>query len=169
MARFKINVVIWYILLLGWMGFIFIMSAQTSQESSNVSGGIVSKLIAVFYNKFDLLSDEKQAEITGIFTVIVRKSAHFLEYFVLGVFSLLSAVSYNKYSYKIKGIYAVVVCVLYSISDEIHQFFVPGRACRFMDICIDSAGSITAILLLSFLFYKKRKKSGETNAKKEIN
>ena len=151
------------------MGFIFIMSAQTSQESSNVSGGIVSKLIAVFYTKFDLLSAEKQTEITEIFTIVVRKSTHFLEYFVLGFFAFLSAISYNKYSYKIKTICAIGFCVLYSISDEIHQFFVPGRACRFLDVCIDSAGSITAILLLSFLIYKKRNKSGETYAKKEIN
>ena len=144
------------------------MSAQTSQESSEVSGGIVSKLIAVFYTKFDLLSPQKQAEILDLIIVIVRKSAHFLEYFVLGMLAILSAISYKKYTYKIKATYAFIICVLYSVSDEIHQFFVPGRACRFTDICIDSAGSITAIALIAFIAYKKGTKRVKLMQKKKL-
>jgi VanZ family protein len=60
---------------------------------------------------------------------------------------------------------AAAFCTLYAVSDEIHQYFVPGRACRFGDICIDTAGSILAIVLLtSIVTIKKKRKSGEFNA-----
>ena len=38
-------------------------------------------------------------------------------------------------------IFAVVLCVLYSISDEVHQYFVPGRSAGVIDILIDTVGS----------------------------
>ena len=36
---------------------------------------------------------------------------------------------------------------MYAITDEIHQFFVPGRSCRIFDAFVDSCGVITGILL----------------------
>lgn len=152
------------------MTFIFIMSGQTSQESSQLSGGIVSKLIAAFYRDFDLLTAEKQLEIANIVSLIVRKLAHFFEYFVLGTLAFLSAFFYHRFSYKIKVLCSFLFCVIYAASDEIHQFFIPGRACRFTDVCIDSFGSATAIFLIAtIIFFKKRHKLGEQNAKKETN
>ena len=38
-------------------------------------------------------------------------------------------------------IITVLICFLYAVSDEIHQSFVPGRACRLLDILIDTSGS----------------------------
>ncbi len=153
----------------GWMAFIFIMSAQPAKESSELSGGIVSKLIAVFLSDFDSLPKEDQASITNTITFIIRKSAHFLEYFVLGVLSFLTSLSYQKYSHKAKIIYAFLICALYAISDEIHQYFVPGRACRFMDICIDVAGSATAIILIAtIIFLRKRKNRVNLMNKKKL-
>ncbi len=35
----------------------------------------------------------------------------------------------------------VLICFLYAVSDEIHQYFVPGRACRMLDVIIDTSGS----------------------------
>lgn len=159
-----------YVLLLGWMTFIFCMSAQTASESSELSGGIVSKLIAVFLNQFDSLSSSSQATITNIITVIVRKSAHFIEYFILGILSFLAARFYHKYKYKTKVIYSLAICVLYAMSDEIHQYFVPGRACRITDVCIDAAGSATAVALLAtILYFKKDTNRVKVDEKKETN
>lgn len=44
-------------------------------------------------------------------------------------------------------ILGVLIAVFYGISDEIHQFFVPGRACCFEDIMINSAGILFASLV----------------------
>ena len=161
--------IVCYLLLFGWMTFIFCMSAQSAGESSELSGGIVSKLIAVFLKQFDSLSAESQANITDIMTVIVRKSAHFLEYYVLGIFAFLSAHFYKKYKYKTKVLYSLVICTLYAASDEIHQYFVPGRACRFFDVCIDAAGGATAIVMpATFLFLKKDTNRVNSMKKKKL-
>ena len=161
--------IVFYILMLGWMAFIFIMSAQSAVQSSEISGGIVSKLISVFIKDFNSLSAEKQLEITNIVTVVVRKSAHFLEYFVLGILSFLSARYNTKHKYITKMLYALIICVLYAASDEIHQYFVPGRACRITDICIDALGSAVAILLVVGIARpKKDKNQVESMNKKKL-
>lgn len=56
----------------------------------------------------------------------------------------------------------VVFCVLYAVSDELHQYFVPGRACRWFDVGVDTAG----ILLGTFLFWLTvRKREVKLNLK----
>lgn len=47
----------------------------------------------------------------------------------------------------------VAICFLYAISDEIHQYFVPGRACRVFDVLIDTSGS-AFFCLVYFVFSK---------------
>ena len=49
-------------------------------------------------------------------------------------------------------ILTVVSGFLYSVTDEIHQYFIPGRAMRFSDVLIDTAG----ILLSASLIYIRR-------------
>jgi VanZ family protein len=41
-----------------------------------------------------------------------------------------------------------VLTVLYGISDEIHQLFVPGRHGRVADVLFDTSGTLLMILLL---------------------
>lgn len=153
------------ILLIVWMSVIFIMSAQPANESSKVSGGFVCKIIDVLFSDFENFSAERQSNITHTITFLVRKTAHFLEYFILGILSATTAFTYkqNKFYFKIFG--AILFSILYAVSDEVHQYFVPGRACRLLDIGIDSAGSICAVLLVIFIISaKNRHKSGELNA-----
>ncbi len=163
-GNIKIRIVA-FILLIVWMSVIFIMSAQPANKSSKVSGGFVCKIIDVLYSDFEIFSAERQSNITYTITFLVRKTAHFLEYFILGILSVITAFTYkkNKLFFKIFG--AVMFSILYAVSDEVHQYFVPGRACRLLDICIDSAGSICAVLLVVFIISaKNRNKSGELNA-----
>ena len=49
------------------------------------------------------------------------------------------------------------LAVLYAVTDELHQIFIPGRACRFFDVCVDAAGALAGIvfcLLVAFLWKK---------------
>ena len=63
--------------------------------------------------------------------------------------------SYNKKVY-----ISIIICILYAISDEIHQIFVPGRSCQIFDMIVDCLGSITGIYLFyvvnKFKFFKKK-------------
>ena len=47
-----------------------------------------------------------------------------------------------------KYLLAFLICVIYAISDEIHQLFVPGRAGQVRDVLIDSAGSLLGIIIV---------------------
>ena len=51
--------------------------------------------------------------------------------------------------------YAVVdpeLFALYAATDEIHQLFVPGRSGEIRDVCLDSLGVITGIIILLIIF-----------------
>lgn len=157
------------LLLLCWMALIFILSAQPANESSQTSSKFVSKVIDVIYSDFESFSIEKQVTVTYNLTFIVRKTAHFFEYFLLGVLSVITAFTFEKGNIYLKTLGAAIFSVLYAVSDEVHQCFVPGRACRLVDMLIDSTGSICAVTLVAIIIAVKRHKSGEFNAEKEIN
>ena len=61
---------------------------------------------------------------------------------------------------------SLIVGVLYASSDEIHQYFVPGRSARVFDVMIDSAGVCLGIWIVIFVLWiakrvnerKKRRK-----------
>ena len=128
------------------MLFIFVQSAMPGKIS-----GAESSIIVQFV-----------AGITGwneeILSVIVRKAAHFTEYMILGI-----CLSINMQDLRLKRIAdgtadtdepvrnyllaAWAAALLYAMTDEIHQFFVPERVCAFTDVCIDSAGAACGILI----------------------
>ena len=46
---------------------------------------------------------------------------------------------------------AIAITVLYGISDEYHQSMVPGRAATILDVVVDSAGAVFAVVAVSIL------------------
>lgn len=42
--------------------------------------------------------------------------------------------------------YALTAGILYAASDELHQYFVPGRACQLRDVVIDGLGVLIGVL-----------------------
>lgn len=133
----KINSVI---LVIVWMIFIFVMSSFNSDISSSQSD------IAV-----NFISNLFQIDSVNNISFIIRKLAHFIEYFILGLLVFNMIKFYNK-----RWICAIVICMLYAISDEIHQIFVLGRSCQITDILIDSLGAVIGVYLLKYKNGKKR-------------
>lgn len=76
----------------------------------------------------------------------LRKYAHFFIYLFLGgVVKNALTVSGMK-GWKSLGL-AILLCFLYAVFDEIHQYFVPGRMPLVMDVVIDTAGATVGALL----------------------
>ncbi|HAX72150.1 MAG TPA: teicoplanin resistance protein VanZ [Firmicutes bacterium] len=127
-----------WLLVLIWMMVIFCFSQQSGQESSETSG-----LVESILNYFTFIP----SSIFGIeLQVLIRKAAHFTEYFILYVlcFNLV-----KEYKPRAQSLYlALIIVFLYACSDEIHQAFIPGRACAFTDVLIDTAGGTLAMLIL---------------------
>lgn len=144
LLKYKDKVLI--ILAIIWMGVIFMFSAQVSDESKSSSNKVTSAVVnTVISIKKENISEEKRQKIIEDKTFIVRKSAHFTEYFILGLILILYLQTKEKLAPKYI-ILAIIFCVLYATSDEIHQLFVDGRSCKIMDILIDTCGSSLAIL-----------------------
>ena len=153
------NRIIWLILTLLQMGFIFIMSSRDGSHSSSDSFGVTNWLCSIFVSGWKDLSAFDQSQIIESVHGLIRMGGHFTEFAVLGVLLFLC----------MRGIkHAVltpwIVGTIYAISDEIHQYFVPGRACEIEDVLIDSFGVIFGVLIASlFIFAFSRKKHSEKN------
>lgn len=75
------------------------------------------------------------------------KSAHFFAYAVL-MWLVWRALSPRRCADWPLLLAALGLTVLYGVSDEVHQLFVPGRQGRVADVLFDSAGALAMILLL---------------------
>lgn len=135
----KKKTVIGWIMLLLWMTFIFYMSSKSGSESSTQSNFIYKIINDMGIN---LGGDFEEVSI-----IIIRKSAHFLEYMILYILSVNLMNKYNK-SNKMIFIYSLILVFLYACSDEIHQLFVQSRAGKFTDVCIDSLGGVFGFLVV---------------------
>lgn len=131
----------WWCATLGLMIGIFIFSSQPSVKSSALSGEIVEKVVKPILHLLHMKYHE-------FYHTLVRKTAHFTFYGLLGIsaFNLLQSYQIRKTLFP-----SLVICFLYACSDEYHQTFVPGRSGQFSDVCIDLAGSLFAILTMLFL------------------
>ncbi|MBQ3817471.1 MAG: VanZ family protein [Clostridia bacterium] len=155
------------ILLLCCMIAIFKLSSEDAQKSSNTSTKVITKVAEIVYPEFESLDNEEKAvKIEGLqFTV--RKLAHLSIFALLGVTSFLTAVSFIGLRIKKSLIFNLLFCLLYAISDEVHQLFISGRSCELRDIMIDFFGAVIGtgicILVLKAVkwIYKKAFFQGE--------
>lgn len=138
------------ILIILWMGLIFVLSNDTAVESSKKSDGLIVRCVQDIIKR-DLSTKEKE-KVLKYLVKPVRKSAHFFLYFVLGILIINLFKSFELFNYK-TILLAILLCFLYACSDEIHQLFIKGRSCEVRDILIDTIGSLSGISVY-YLFSK---------------
>lgn len=80
----------------------------------------------------------------------IRKAAHFLEFTGLAV--LIYNALYRTFGFT-RPYLSFILTAVYAVSDEIHQIFVPERACRLFDIFVDCCGAVTGIAVLSIIIF----------------
>lgn len=132
-----------YIAVIVWMIIIFYFSHQPVNESSQLSEGISKTIVEKLESNMKIDIDEEK------FDYLIRKLAHFTEYMILGILMYIAS-SKNNIPRNNKILWCILLCALYAITDEVHQAFVPGRGPRVFDVIIDTAGSITGILMTKF-------------------
>lgn len=143
-----------YLIIL-WMIIIFLLSNQKAQDSKQLSNSFITKTIINIYEmKHGKITEEKKVEIKENYSFIVRKTAHFTIYLVLGLLVSLVLIGKNL-NIKQIIIYGVLICMAYAITDEIHQIFVSGRSGEIRDIIVDTCGSTVGILL-NIIINRKR-------------
>ena len=140
------------------MVVIFMLSADNADESNAKSALISDSLIYRILSSFDW-NEEQIEQIASVTVFIVRKTAHFSEYAALGFLLAGVCLSFGR-QYGFAFAVSQTVASLYAVSDEIHQYFVPGRSCQFSDMLLDSCGAavgIGVLLLIVWLIRRRRR------------
>lgn len=137
------GMVLFYTLTVICMAVIFLLSDQPSEDSAALSDGVLRKIFCL------------HLEFTSHF---IRKAAHALEF--AGLYFLLY-MSFGFTFQKAAPFSALFACILYAATDEIHQYFVAGRACQLRDVFVDFLGALMslAVCTLIYAFIRKIQKS----------
>ena len=138
-----------------WAGVIFYFSAQPDTVSGEQSGFFAQILEDAVIFISGPAGDE--SALYALLDHLVRKAAHFTVYFILGILS--------HRAYWHSGVQrrprclalALVTCALYASTDEVHQFFVPGRAMMLTDVLLDSVGALAGSAASTFFLNVGRK------------
>jgi VanZ family protein len=142
------------------MAAIFFFSSKNAEESSEMSGSFTKSLLGFSGEEPDGAKEAKDGSFIETVGMAVRKSAHFLIFFVLG-FCAANALRLLTYSKRRVFWISLCYCVLYAVTDELHQYFVPGRSCMWQDCVIDAAGAAAGIGAVFFVFWAVKKIKGE--------
>ncbi len=145
MSKFKSFIKFWLPVIL-WAALIF--SASGDKKSVQRSSRIIEPFVR-------WLIPDISDEAVGTTVLVVRKGAHVTEF---AIFTLLLLRAASATLWKLNAPwngnaakFALVVSVLFAISDEIHQSYVPGRQGAVMDVVIDSAGAACALFFIWLL------------------
>jgi len=159
MKRTK-TTILWCLVVV-WMAVIFCFSNQSSVNSGAVSTAVAETV----YENVDLTPERFEYKndnwLIAHYEMLLRKAAHLFIFAVLGALFCLALSSHlKKKSYVF--LFSVLLGIIYAVSDEIHQHFVPGRSFLLKDILIDSIGVIIGagvIILIMFLISKIKKRA----------
>ncbi len=124
-----------------WIGFILSRSMKPANESHMESQYYLSHLRAL---------------IPGVSMFFVRKAAHFIEFFVLGLLLYWDVILLWRRSVLISAFAGLLVAA----SDELLQRMIPGRSGELADVLLDFCGVVMACLLAWSVSKPREKKRG---------
>ena len=183
-ARQRVAYILSAVLVITMLCVIFRFSAADATHSSHLSEGVCIRLVRELNSVFpEQFPKEKLVKVAEAIEYPIRKCAHFTEYAVLGItvnlylwmcYRMEMLLSRKKKAKDIQRteeklqkmelsiwnfiIRAEIFCALYACSDEFHQYFVPGRSCKFFDVCVDSTGTFFGALLFWGIFHLREQK-----------
>ncbi len=133
-----------------WAALIFTLS--TDSFSSDHTASVIVPIIHWFFPSLTHHQLENMHH-------IIRKTAHFTEYFIFYLLLFRGARSTRTGWRWTWGLAALSIAAGYSALDEIHQAFVVSRTASPWDSLLDSAGAFVASIVL-FLWFRLRRAPG---------
>ena len=126
---------------------IWYMSSQTGTVSTDTSAKVTSDIAmrSFFGINLGFLDDP---ELMDVLHSIVRSCAHIGEYAVLAL-CVCIACRVCKVRGRFRQIYALMICGIISLSDEMLQVFVPDRYGDLSDIVCDMAGAAFSVIIVT--------------------
>lgn len=148
--------------ILGNMSLIYGFSAESGEASGDRSHGVTQGIVEVIVPSYPTMPPEEQEATVEKFHLPIRKIAHFCEFALLGLLTAAFMNTLGKGKKWLWWVIPAVFCLMYAISDEVHQIFAQ-RGPAVKDVMIDFMGSLTGIVLMNLLLLwicrlrKKRK------------
>ena len=146
----KLILIVSWIVVVLWMILIFYLSSQPAVDSNKLSKG-VTEVVVEALQKVAPNADLNNSK----FNNVLRKNAHFFNYLILGLL-ITNALGESGIDRKKCILIAFSICIIYSITDELHQILVPGRGAQIKDVALDTAGAIVGISIRAFFRRKRR-------------
>lgn len=142
------------------MVLIFLLSSQPGEQSGALSEHVLNQV-----------QQSGTAEVfipewfSGNVKANVRKWAHVYIYAALGVSMMVTFVSWcRRKPLPHCAMLATLLCTLFAASDELHQYFVPGRAMLVTDVGVDALGFVPGILVAGVVIWLVRRRKTEANS-----
>jgi VanZ family protein len=133
---------LWWLPVIIWAGVIFYMSTRTfgAAFSNRLLGDILAILhLEVSLHTFYFLA-------TGF-----RKLGHFTEYAIFAIFLYHAVGDDHRSAWNPrKALACILLAGLYSLPDEFHQRFVPGRGSSIVDCGFDTIGATLGMVIVYF-------------------
>ena len=132
-----------------WMGCIFWMSTEAFSSQNTFS--LVETVLRFLFSKMSFQE-------VNLIHAFVRKSGHFIEYFILGLllFRAFRGRSVGSWNWR-WSLFGIILVALWAASDEFHQSFVPTRTASVVDVFVDTVGGASA-QFVSVLWHRYRKR-----------
>lgn len=131
---------------------LFISFASTNEFSAVNTSRFVRPLLESLFPRLT----EEGLELAHF---LIRKSAHFCEYAVLGLLAS-RALSTSSHLFLRRSWFRIslLLIVAYALLDEYHQSFVRSRTASIYDSVIDVAGGLTALIIVTLYRGRRREK-----------
>ena len=136
------------ILIIIWMITVFSFSNQGATESGHTSEKVTKIIVDIVVN--DKKEEENKVQIAKKIENTVRKFAHYTLY-TIGGFLIMNYAYTTEKTKKQQIIGSVLFGAFYAVTDEAHQYFVPGRSAQITDVGIDTLGVITGIIIFAII------------------
>ena len=130
------------ILIVIWMAVIFNFSNQGGNESSGTSSKVTKAIVNIVTKD----KEEPNKQTMEHIEKVVRKCAHYTIYTIGGFLIMNYTYSLEK-NKKQMELGSLLFGVFYATTDELHQYFVPGRSARLFDVGLDALGVLTGIYI----------------------
>lgn len=149
MSKTKCKKIAYLALIIIWMIIVFMFSNQNGEQSQKTSNSVTEIIVQILTNNQNITEEEKSILIDNA-DFIIRKLAHFTIYLIGGML-ILNYINTFGIETKKKFIISMMIGVSYAAFDEFHQYFVAERSAQILDVCIDSLGIITGVILISLI------------------
>jgi VanZ family protein len=132
--------IVWWLTTLAWAATIYAFSTGT--YSGSLTGWLLQEVLEFFH----ILVSPATFRLVHH---ILRKLAHLSEYAIFCMLLYGSFSGGQDFSWRArKALASLVIAATYSLTDEFHQLFVPGRGASIVDCGIDAAGAALGMLLV---------------------